>query len=142
MLFILREMAERQVQVSESSSDSSQSVNALPLDVSDRVGVLENAVLEMRKDVRSLISIQSLLHSDQGISLNIPLSLEQNLPPRVPSFVTVFSAGSSIPIFSAQSSANQLPVHNFVGFTSQLFMTQMLRCEGDRTTHGSNRTER
>ena len=142
--FFFREMAKRQVQVSESSSDSLQSVDASSLDVLARVGVIENAVLEMRKDVRSLVSMQSLLHSDQGMSLNIPLCSEQNLPPRVPSFVTVSSAGSSIPIFSAQSQANQLPVHDFLGtgtsasiatlslvlpkdwlgFTSQLFMTQ------------------
>ena len=131
------------------SSDSSQSFNASSLDVSARVcvlenAVLENAVLEMRKDVRSLVSMQSLLHSDQGMSLNISLCSEQNLPPHVPSFVTVSSAGSSIPIFSAQSSASQLPVNDFsgggtsasiatpslvlpkdwLGFTSQLFMTQ------------------
>ena len=129
------------MQVSESSSDSSQSFNSSSLDVSARVGVLENAVLEMRKDVRSLDSMQSLLHSEQGMRLNVPLSSEQNLPPRVPSFVTVSSAGSSIPIFSAQSSANQLLLHeggtsasiatpslvlpkDWLGFTSKLFMTQ------------------
>ena len=98
----------------------------------------------MPEDVRSLDSMQSLLHSDQSMSLNVPLSSEQSLPSRAPRFTTVSSAGSPIPIFSAQSSANQLPVHDslrsktsasistsslvlprdWLGFTFQLFLTQ------------------
>ena len=76
--------------------------------------------------------------------MNIPLSSEQNLPPRAPGFVTVSSAWNSIQIFSVQSSAIQLLAHeilgssssasiatpslvlpkDLLGFTSQLFVTQ------------------